>query len=190
VAAVRQAQRLCRLQPASVYVCWDLDNTLVGSGVILRAGKRLEDAIVEAKPVANMLEFYGAIHVNVREAHHFILSARTRSMRRETVAWLHRHGLPPADGALCFVPAADAKPRVWEQLARNGTLVIVDDLSYNHETDETNIYAELVQVAERVACVYIGLDEINRIGDDARAIDSIVEDTLETLSRCTAPAMS
>ena len=56
-------------------------------------------------------------------------------MRRDTLVWLQRHGLTPQDGAVCFVPQAKAKVKVWRQLARDGQLVIVDDLSYNHESD-------------------------------------------------------
>ena len=185
-----QARRLCRSQRASIYLCWDLDNTLVDSGTILRAGKPLEDAIVEAQPVPNMLDFYEAMHRNLAEAQHFILSARTRSMRPATVAWLHRYGLPPADGALCFVPSADVKPKVWKQLARSGALVIIDDLTYSHESDRPSIYAELVEIAKTTACAYIGVDEISRIAEDASAIDLVVPATLEAVSRCRAARLS
>jgi hypothetical protein len=188
--AVMKARRLCRSKPASIYLCWDLDNTLVGSGTLLRAGRRLEDAIVEAEPVPNMLGFYDAIRMNLSDAQHFILSARMRSMRHDTIAWLGRYGLPTGDGALCFVPRADTKPRVWEQLAREGTLVIIDDLSFSHESDRPSVYAELIRVAKRTACVYIGVDVISRIAADAKAIDDVVEATVEAVSRCRAARVS
>src|SRR5436190_22556548 len=116
-AAVKQARRSCKSRPADVWICWDLDNTLASSGVLLRLGTRLKDAVVEAQAVPNMLALYEAIRTKVPEAEHFILSARTRSMRGDTLVWLRRHGFQPSEGSVCFVPHAGAKPRVWRQLA-------------------------------------------------------------------------
>src|SRR5438876_12015123 len=100
--AIKQARRLCESYPATVRICWDLDNTLVNSGVLIRVGKHLQDAVVEAQPVSNMLAFYEAMRIKLPEAEPFILSARMRSMRRDTLVWLGRYGLAPRDGAVCF----------------------------------------------------------------------------------------
>src|SRR5688572_30568704 len=54
-AAVVQARRLLRSHPAAIRVCWDLDNTLVDSGSLLREGRTLQEAIIDARPVPNML---------------------------------------------------------------------------------------------------------------------------------------
>ena len=181
--AVNQARRVRRSHPATVRICWDLDNTLVDSGTLIHAGRSLPDAIVEAQPVPNMLEFFGAMQALLPEAAHFILSARARSMRRSTVAWLQRHGLTSTGAAVCFVPRADAKPRVWTQLARDARLVIVDDLTYDHESDRPSVYLELVECAERAACVYIGLDQISQIAADSRAVEAVAAQAVDSLPR-------
>src|SRR5215208_3279627 len=170
-SAVKQARKLCQTHPASIRICWDLDNTLANSGALIRIGKRLQDAIVEAEPVPNMVEFYEVMRTGLPNAEHVILSARMRAMRRETLAWLQRYGLAPREGAICFVPYAEAKPKVWQQLARDTRLVIVDDLSYGHEGSSPSTYHDLVEFAKRTACVYIGLEQITRIAADRDAVE-------------------
>jgi hypothetical protein len=165
-----------------VRICWDLDNTLANSGALIRVGKSLEDAVVEADPVPNMLEFYNRVHSELPEAEHFILTARTRAMRPATVVWLERYGFRLLDEALCFVPYAEAKPRVWRQLARSSRLAIVDDLSYNHESDRPSIYEGLVEFAEQTASVYVGLERITQISSDARLVDAMALVVAESLA--------
>jgi hypothetical protein len=180
-ATVKQAQRIGPLQPEAILICWDLDNTLVNSGKLVRVGMPLHEAVIEAQPVPNMLEFYEALHEQIPRGEHVILSARPRSMRPDTLAWLDRHGVMHKDSAICFVPSAEAKPDVWRTFARAAPLVIVDDLSYNHESDQASVYHELVRVAERTASVYIGLDEISCIAADAGAVGGVVARTIESL---------
>jgi len=181
--AVRQARASRRQHPANIRICWDLDNTLVGSGHLLREGLQLHQAVVEARPVPNMLAFFDAMRLRIPEAEHFILSARPSAMRADTLAWLEEHGLALSGGAICLVPSAEAKRRVWQQLARDGQLVIVDDLSYGHEGEEAFIYDELVAFARRTASVYIGLDDIARIEAEAEAVEPVAERAVEALAR-------
>ena len=162
-------------------MCWDLDNTLVDSGALIHGGMPLEQAVIEAEPITNMLEFYEVIRARLPDAHHFILSARTSSMRSDTLDWLGQYGLVPEDGAVCFLPYANAKPKVWRQLARDARLVIVDDLSYNHESRQASIYHDLVQCAQRTAVVYVGLDEIALIASDSQAIEPVASGIVESL---------
>jgi len=172
-AALRQVRRHSS-HPAPIRICWDLDNTLVNSGVLLREGHSLRDAIVRADPVSNMLEFFAAVHSTLPDADHFILTARVRAMRRDTETWLLRHGLAQIDAPLCLVPDVDAKKRVWELLARTSRLVIIDDLSLNHEREEPTRNDDLIEIARRVAVVYIAADEIASIAGDSQAIDATV----------------
>jgi SAM-dependent methyltransferase len=181
-ATVRQARHL-RSGQGVIRICWDLDNTLVNSGALLRAGGKLEDAIVEAEPVPNMLDLFAAFRAELPNAEHFILSARMRGMRLETVAWLRRHGLSPADAAVWFVPYVQAKPMVWAELARDARLVIVDDLSYNHEQEKVDVYHDLVDVAERIAYVHIGLGDIAEIARNPTAVVAVVSRTVESVSK-------
>lgn len=180
-AAVKQARRLRRAHPAKVCICWDLDNTLANSGSLIRVGKGLQEAIVEAHPVPNMLAFFEAMRTKLPDAEHCILSARMRSMRCDTLVWLRRYGLAPRDGAVCFVPYVEAKRKVWQQLAQNSRLVIVDDLSYGHESDRPSTYHDLVDFAHRTAWVYIGLDEITRIAESSKAVEEVASWAVETL---------
>jgi hypothetical protein len=182
MSAVRQARRACYSHPATVRVCWDLDNTLANSGALVRAGKPLRDAIVETGPVPNMLEFYKAMQTGLPDAEHFILSARARSVRAETFKWLERYGVSSRDGAVCFVPFVEAKPKIWRHLARDTRLVIVDDLSYAHENDQPSIYEDLVKVARESAHIYIGLDEITQIAASSFALESVTSKVLEALA--------
>jgi len=180
---VRNARRLRRARPRVVLVCWDLDNTLVDSGSLLRLGQRLEDAIVDGKPVPNMLAFYAALGDGLPDAAHVILSARTPAMRTDTLTWLSNNGLAPADGVLWFVPNAAAKTRVWQTLAKAAPLVIVDDLTYDHEAETPRVYQDLVETARRTAAVYIGADEIARIAGDPEAISGIVAEAVAAVRR-------
>jgi hypothetical protein len=181
--AVKQARTFCSARPSRVRVCWDLDNTLVDSGTLIHAGTQLASAIVDAEPVPNMLDFYRAMKTKLPDAEHFILSSRLRSMRPDTALWLRRSGVPFDDSILCLVPYVQAKRRVWAQLARDGALVIVDDLSYDHEADTPSIYQELVRFAEETATVYIGLEQIAEIKSNAAAIEEVAARTAESLAR-------
>jgi hypothetical protein len=172
--ARRQARRLSH-GPAPVRVCWDLDNTLVDSGTLLRAGRALEDAIVEAAPVPNMLELFRAMRSALPEGGHVIVSARLREMRPATLTWLEQHDVLIEAAAVCFVPYVEAKPMIWTRLARGSKLVIVDDLSYNHEGEQVAVNARLVAIAERLARVYVGVEDIRRVSADSRAIEHVVE---------------
>jgi hypothetical protein len=128
-----------------------------------------------------MLDFLAAVHSTLPEADRFILTARTRAMRRDTQTWLLRHGLGQTDAALCFVPYVEAKMRIWEQLARNSRLVIVDDLSFNHEGDVPSRNKGLIELAQRLAVVYIGPDEIAAVAADAQAIEGTLSRVMSTL---------
>lgn len=180
-AAVRQARRLRSPQPPGVRICWDLDNTLVGSGTLLHEGKRLEDAIIQAAPMPNMLAFFVELAERLPRAEHFILSVRTRSMRVDTLAWLRRNALTVPTRMICFVPRPEVKTRVWEELARDSKLVIVDDLSYAHASDEPSIYDALVAAARRTAAVYVGLDEIVEIASSSYAPAAVASRVVSAL---------
>jgi hypothetical protein len=143
----------------------------------------LHEAIVDAKPVPNMLAFFDVMRRQFPDAEHIILSARPSAMRAETLAWLEEHGLALSGGTILLVPSADAKRRVWEQLASDSRLVIVDDLSYGHEGDEPSVYRELVALARRTASVYIGMDDIARIEADPGVVQSVARCAAEALTQ-------
>lgn len=186
-AAIRQARRVHRSNPAAIRVCWDLDNTLVDSGTLIHAGRTLRDAVVEAKPIPNMFEFYETMRSRLPEADHFILSARVRSMRHDTLIWLTNHGFVATHRVVCFVPSAAAKAKVWQQLARDARLVIIDDLTYDHESKQPSTYDDLVTVAKRTACVYIGLQQIAEIAEQSAAVETIADDAVKALVECAGP---
>jgi hypothetical protein len=180
-AAVRQARRTCRSHPAEVRICWDLDNTLADSGSLLRLGKRLQDAVKEAEPVPNMLRFFEAVTTALPRANHIVLTARLGSMRPDTLTWLRRHAIQPSHGAVFLVPYAEAKPRIWRQLARGTRLVIVDDLSRGHESARPIVDWDLVEVARATAAAYLGLDEITQIAADSNNVEKMVSSVVESL---------
>jgi hypothetical protein len=185
-AALRQARAASRRRPVGhLRFCWDLDNTLVNSGVLIRMGQPLQEAVIQAEPVPNMVDFYRVVVARFPEASHFILSARTAAMRSDTLAWLERYRIATED-TVCFVPTAEAKTRVWQQLAQNADLVIIDDLSFNHERDEPTRNDDLIEMAQRVAVVYIGADEIATIAADSQAIEETVSRIIAT-STTTVP---
>lgn len=180
-AAVAQVRRLLRSHPASVRVCWDLDNTLVDSGSLLRVGKTLRDAVIEAQPVPNMLAFYEVMRERLPEAEHVIVTARRRSMRPATETWLLEHGVSAGRETVCFVPYAHSKVRLWRQLARDAQLVIIDDLSYGHETEQAGLYTDLVAEATRTAAVFVGCDDIARISRRKSAVNEVGSETIASL---------
>lgn len=166
---LRGVRRYARNCSAEVIVCWDLDNTLVDSGTLLRQGMSLADAIVVASPMSAMLEFYASVSESVKDAQHVVLSARGRALRLATRDWLGRHGLEIADDRIWLVPDARAKLAVWQSLARCARLVIVDDLSFGHEGDVRLPYADLVDAVSELAAVYVGLDDITAVVEDPLA---------------------
>lgn len=181
--AVRQARRVHALGSAPVRVCWDLDNTLVGSGSLVRSGITLEKAIVEAQPIPNMLEFFAALRTNLPEAEQVVLSARPRSMRVATLAWLERYSIALNPDAVLLAPSAAVKPAIWRQLARSAQLVIVDDLTYDHEAQRPSVYHDLVEAARRIATVYVGFDQIAEIAANPGVIEPIAAQTAEAVAR-------
>ena len=175
------------LQADAAVVCWDLDNTLVNSGLLLHGGRSLEEAVVEAEPMANMLAFYESLREQLPGARHVFLSARPRSMRAVTLTWLERHELAHDADTVWFVPSAGAKPKVWATLARLAPLVIVDDLTYDHESDRPSVYHDLVESARETATVYVGVDEITRMTSDPELGAAIVAETIRRLTPAPAP---
>lgn len=148
---------------APVVVCWDLDNTLVDSGALIRGGEPAAWAWINAEPVAGMLEFAASLRSALPEAAHVVLSVRPRGLRRETLAWLERNSFAVPGRAVWFVSSADDKPRVWRTLARGGRLVVVDDLTGGHEGPSPRPYDRLVAEAKEVADVYVGADGIGNV---------------------------
>ncbi|HEX8086009.1 MAG TPA: hypothetical protein VF529_17080 [Solirubrobacteraceae bacterium] len=165
-AAVRRARAFASAHPGGVRVCWDLDNTLVDSGVLLQRGMTLEEAGAAAGPVAGMLEFHRAVREQLPGAAHFVLSVRPRSMRPDTDAWLRRHAVEIGGDDVCLVRSPYDKPAVWRELARGGRLVVVDDLSHGHETAAATPYGRLAGQARRIADAYVDLDAIAGIAAD------------------------
>ena len=180
-AAGVQVRRLCRSSPP-VRVCWDLDNTVVDTGRLLREGARLEDAVVAAEPVPNMLSFFAALGERLPEAENVIVTARRRSMRRATHDWLRGHGIAAASTSVCLVPYAEAKIALWRRLAAGAQLVIVDDLSYGHEQGHPSSNRELIEIASATADVYVGRDEIAAIAEDAGSVAAVVSAALHALT--------
>ena len=182
-AADRQVARHIRTRPARIRVCWDLDNTLVASGELLQAGKRLDEAIVDAEPMPNMLEFISELRARLPDAEHIIVSARRRSMREATSVWLTRYSVPTESGSVCLVPDAGAKSQVWRELARDSALVVIDDLRYNHEGKTLGVYDDLVEAARGLASVYVGYAEIAEIVSDPSAAARIAAWAADCITR-------
>ena len=128
-----------------------------------------------------MFAFYLAMRERLPEAQHVIVSARRRSMRADTESWLRRNAFGSISAAVCFVPSADAKVRVWRQLSRAAPLVIIDDLCYGHERDTTSVYEELVETAGRLADVYVGCAEIAEIASDECAVGRVASNACQLL---------
>ena len=162
-------------------MCWDLDNTLVDTGSLLRAGHSLEQAVGEALPVANMVEFYRTLRERLPYAGQIVLSARHSSMRTQTLEWLAQHGLTELHAPLFLVPHAHAKRKIWERLARDAKLVIVDDLCFNHEGEKLGRYHDLIGYARREALAYVGVEEIAQIASGGVAIETVTERTVAAI---------
>lgn len=181
-AAIRGARRYARACRADVIVCWDLDNTLVDSGTLLRQGMSLADSVVAAEPVPSMLGFFAAVSEALPGAEHVILSARPSALRSATMDWLSRHCVQVTADRVWLVPNASAKPAVWRCLARRTSLVIVDDLSYGHEGDVRLLYDDLVEAASSLATVYVGLSDVVDIGASAERRERLAAGLVECLS--------
>jgi hypothetical protein len=104
-------------------------------------------------------------------------------MLANTHDWFARYGVAAPATQVCLIPYAGAKPKIWEALARSARLVIVDDLSFNHEGDTPSLYHELIVDAKRTADSYVGLREIASIAADAAAIEGVTEHTLAALAQ-------
>lgn len=158
-AAVLGARRV----RAPVVVCWDLDNTLVDSGTLVRAGRPVADAWIEAGPVPGMLELAEALRAALPAATHVVLSVRPRRYRPATMAWLERYATDLPARATWLVSSPDDKPPVWRALARHSQLVVIDDLAGGHEGLAPAPYERLVEEARQIAAVYVGLAVIEQV---------------------------
>jgi hypothetical protein len=158
-AAVAQARAFAERHPVPVRVCWDLDNTLVDSGSLLRDGMPLHEAIVAARPLPGMLELHTALCSELPDAAHFALSVRGRAMLGDTHAWLQRHDLGFGRDDVSLVRSPYDKPPVWRELRRGAALVVVDDLSHGHEA-EVRPYRSLARRAAAIADAHVDLGAI------------------------------
>lgn len=178
---MREISRQAARVRAQVIVCWDLDNTLVDSGVLIRDGRPVTRAWVEAAPVPGMLAFAFALRAQLAGAAHVVLSVRTRDVRAETLAWLEREQFELRADDLWLVPSPEDKPAIWRALAASARLVVVDDLTHGHESAEPLVYASLAAEARRTADVYVGAEEISRLRLDPHAAQQLARDVSESL---------
>lgn len=168
--AAAGARRLTRgAREAIAIVSWDLDNTLVDSGSLLRIGRTLDEAISEASPVPNMLRLVEELR-GIDGWLHVVLTARPRRLATATSAWLERNGLGGATAGVMYVPRAELKVRIWRRLSAAAPLVVVDDLGYGHEHAEPSVHTDLVARVQAVATAYIGAAAISSIAADADAV--------------------
>ena len=164
-------------------VCWDLDNTLVDSGALIRDGRPIAQAWIEAVPVPGMLAFAAALRARLAGSAHVVLSVRTGSVRAETLAWLERERFGLAADDLWLVSSPDDKPAVWRTLARNARLIVVDDLMHGHQTAAGPLpYDALVEAARRTADVYVGAEEIARMRADPAEAERHAGEVAERLA--------
>jgi hypothetical protein len=68
-----------------------------------------------------------------------------------------------------------------DKLARGARLVVVEDLSYDHEAAEPSIYEHLVELAEQIALTYIGLDQSSQITASASVAEAIASEVVEAV---------
>jgi hypothetical protein len=66
---------------------------------------------------------------------------------------------------------------------RSAQLVIVDDLTYDHEAQRPSVYHDLVEAARRTATVYVGFDQIAEIAANPGVIEPIAAQTAEAVAR-------
>lgn len=164
-----------------VRVCWDLDNTLIDTGSLLRVGVTLEEAVVNASPLPNMLSFHQEVRAAVPAACHIFVTARRRSLRAATLRWLERYAVIADGDGVCFLPSPAAKPQVWRRLSRGGPLVIIDDLSWGHESEVARPYHELVESANAIAAHYVGAPRIAAVVRDASAATALTRDIIRAV---------
>jgi hypothetical protein len=180
--AIRQARDFDAAHRGAVRVCWDLDNTLVDSGALLRRGMPLHEAAVAAEPIAGILALRDALRAELPGAAHFVLSVRPATMRDDTLAWLARHVADVPESAVALVSSPYDKPPVWRRLGRGGRLIVVDDLSSGHETGEIVAYRHLPEQAARIADAYVDLETIDGLALRPSASGSIAERLAATVS--------
>lgn len=179
----RGAIRRATLVDAPVVVCWDVDNTLVDSGTLIRDGRSVRRAWVDAVPVPGMLAFASALRAQLGDAAHVVLSVRPGCLRTETLAWLERERFELSAGDLWLVASPEDKPAVWRALARNAVLVVVDDLTYGHERVQPLAYTSLAVEARQTAAVYVGADEIARVRSNPDEAERLAREVTDRLDR-------
>lgn len=174
------ARRAARVR-APVIVCWDLDNTLVDSGPLIRTGRSVSQAWLEAGAVPGMLAFAAELRARLVGAAHVVLTVRTRKVRAATAAWLERERFELGADHLWLVGAPEDKAPVWRALRQNAPLVVVDDLTYAHEQAEPLVYEALMEEARQVATVYVGAIEIARVRAEPQQAELLAQDVVEQL---------
>jgi hypothetical protein len=180
--AARGIRAICAAHPSAIRVCWDLDNTLIDSGSLLRDGLSLTEAVVLASPMAKMLEFFEEMHQRLPGAEHVALSARHATLRPETLAWIDQNGPALAPERIFLVPNAEAKPALWRALAQTAPLVIVDDLTFGHHDSEVSQYAELVEAASKIATSYVGHSTIAAVESGERTPAAVAAQVIADLA--------
>lgn len=143
-------------------IVFDIDNTLADTWPSLKS------------PVfSNQYKFYRKLSLIdnarylVEESHLkgyfiFFISARSPRYWFSTKSWLHEK-FNIRSFSLRLVPIVKMKINYWEKISKYNKLIVVDDLSYNHENNNVKFYkSEIDYLSNNININYFGYYDIQK----------------------------
>lgn len=157
---------LFRISKKRKIIVFDIDNTIADTWVTLR-----KDSLVSYKneydrnlQLALIDGAYDLVnHAQQSYNHILFLSARDPRLYFTTRKWINKN-FSELDFTLVLVPNVKMKLMFWKCLSKiQNNLVVIDDLSYNHENNDIKFYQnEIYYLTSNDSIKYFGLDEINK----------------------------
>ncbi len=161
--------------PGDAVVVFDLDNTLAHTWPSFAQGHaHIWARLASLPPRPEMVELFARVR---QRRPWLVLTAREYRTWPTTLAWLRRHTGVRESGRVIMVRSAAEKLPILNRLRlAYGRVLLIDDMSRNHEHGEVLSYDEVMAQLARIGITHLGVDFIEGV---TRATVSEAERAIE-----------
>jgi len=148
--------------PDDALVVFDLDNTLAHTWPSFQqAHPHIWARLAGLPPKPAMIELFKRVR---RRRPWLVMTAREYRTWPTTLRWLREHaGVDEAGRVLMVRSAADKLPLLNALRMAYGQVVLIDDMSRNHEHGEMLLYENVINRLARIGITHLGVDFIEGV---------------------------